>query len=138
MKTETQLNLAFTNKIKADLFQCFIVYCGHNWGRGKTLSDAIKAAKVHPANEFTAILFKSSKPFEVFVSESGNWIYETEQDGEIVEAIELGDIKVWFKPDNIVFNLCESLGAELHKINHDDAYKFEDMSNRLIGKYFND
>lgn len=138
MKTETTLNLAFTKKVSETSYQSFLVYCGHNWGRGLTLTDAIKAAKVHPANEFNAVLFKSTKPFEVFVTESGNWIYETEQDGEIVEAIELGDIKVWFNPDNIILDLCESLASELRNKSYDDAAKFEDMSNRLIGKYFND
>lgn len=136
MKTETSVNLTFTNQIREKEFETFLVYCGHNWGRGKTLSDAIKAAKVHPANEFGAYLYKSDEPIEAWVTESGNCNYETETDLAKVQCIEIGDkIKNWFSDDAAIDDLWQCLCSAIRKQNMELAMKFEDNSYKMLEKY---
>lgn len=142
MKTETQVNAKFTKLIRKGVYETYLVYCGHNWGRGATLTEAIKAAKVHPANEFSAVLFRSNEPIEAWVTDGGNWKYETETDEAVVTHYEIDDISNWFAGDNVVYQLWELLCTELRKDKtpkgFDLANKFEDTTNRMIGHLFED
>jgi hypothetical protein len=138
MKTESQVNLAFTDKLSETEYRTYIVYCGHNWGRGKTLQPAIKSARVHPANMFTACLFKSNEPIEAWVTESGNYRYETETDKAKVEVIELGNVQNWFTVDDEIDQLFRSLCTAVREKDGQLGVKFEDSVYLMLEKYIND
>lgn len=138
MKTETEVNTKFTKQISKTQWQTAIVYCGHNWGRGATLNEAIKGAKVHPANKFYAYIFTSTEPIEAWVSDSGNYHYETITNEAKVTIVEIGDMQNWFSGDDEIEQLWQSLCSAIREKDNGLAASFEDKTYRMLEKYIKD
>jgi len=136
-ENKNNINLEFTEKVSEEKYITFLVWCGIHWGRGKTLGEAITAAKVCLEKvDFSAFMFTSKHPIEAWVDDSGGW--HIEHDGKDFEGTNLGEIKIEFEEDeDRVYRLKDWLCAEIQKTEKGmGSYQLEENMDRTLRPYY--